>query len=185
MVPLTVKISSDQTPTQTFHFQAVHNSMLTPILSAMAIDNVLTTLEKRSGERTLVWKSVIRTPGRDVAWNSVFSGLAAREDAVASLALLTNYLMANQFHDLTILGREVEIPQSDGRQKARIVRGEARKGGVRPGEESRIGVELAVFRGGSRRVVLSLRVPPDPPPAPLNIFVGEGFSATAYDLGLL
>ncbi|HYB52767.1 MAG TPA: SpoIVB peptidase S55 domain-containing protein, partial [Thermoanaerobaculia bacterium] len=87
MVPVTVRISSEQMPTQTFHFQAVHNSMLTPILSAMAIDNVLTTLEKRSGERTLVWKSLIRTPGRDVAWNSVFSGLAAKEEAIASLAL--------------------------------------------------------------------------------------------------
>ena len=31
--------------------------MLTPILAAIAIDNVLTTLEKRTGERTLVWKS--------------------------------------------------------------------------------------------------------------------------------
>src|SRR6266496_6254474 len=53
MVPITVRISSDQIPSQVYHFQAVHNSMLTPILTAIAIDNVLTTLEKRSGERTL------------------------------------------------------------------------------------------------------------------------------------
>src|SRR5712692_5595544 len=33
MVPITVRISSDQVPLQTYHFQAVHNSMLTPILS--------------------------------------------------------------------------------------------------------------------------------------------------------
>jgi hypothetical protein len=185
MVPVTVKISSDQTPIQTFHFQAVHNSMLTPILSAMAIDNVLTTLEKRSGERTLVWKSLIRTPGRDVRWNSVFSGLSAREDAVASLALLTNYLMANEFHDLTILGLDVEISHSDRLQSARIVRVEASKEKVRPGEEIPIWVDLADFRGGSRRVAMSLRVPSDTPPGPLSIFVGDGFSATAYDLGLL
>src|SRR5450756_1624871 len=102
MVPITVRISSDAIPSQVYHFEAVHNSMLTPILTAIAIDNVLTTLEKRSGERTLVWKSAIRTPGRSVRWDSVFSGLAAREEAVASLALLTNYLMANEFHDLTI-----------------------------------------------------------------------------------
>src|SRR5215831_2499543 len=74
MVPITVRISSDLIPSQVYHFKAVHNSMLTPILSAIAIDNVLTTLEKRSGERTLVWKSAIRTPGRNVRWNSVFSG---------------------------------------------------------------------------------------------------------------
>jgi hypothetical protein len=88
MVPITVRLSSDSIPSQVYHFEAVHNSMLTPILTAIAIDNVLTTLEKRSGERTLVWKSAIRTPGRSVRWDSVFSGLAAREEAVASLALL-------------------------------------------------------------------------------------------------
>src|SRR5215813_9390137 len=127
MVPITVRISSDLIPAQVYHFQAVHNSMLTPILTAVVIDNVLTTLEKRSGERTLVWKSAIRTPGRNVRWNSVFSGLTAREDAVASLALLTNYLMANEFHDLTILGLDVEISHSDRLQNARIVRVEASK----------------------------------------------------------
>jgi hypothetical protein len=185
MVPISVKISSDQMPTQTFHFQAVHNSMLTPILSAIAIDNVLTTLEKRSGERTLVWKSSIHTPGRDVQWNSVFSGMNAREEAVTSLALLTNYLMANEFHDLTIEGLDVEISHSDRLQNARIVRVEAGKERVRPGDEIPIWVDLADFRGGNRRVVLNLKVPPDTPPGPLNVFVGDGFAATAYDLGLL
>ena len=40
--------------------------MLTPILLALAMDNVLTTLEKRAGERTIVWKSAIadRRPAR-------------------------------------------------------------------------------------------------------------------------
>ena len=66
MVPVTVRIASEDLPTQTFRFEAVHNSMLTPILTAIAIDNVLTTLEKRTGERTLVWKSSIKTPGRNV-----------------------------------------------------------------------------------------------------------------------
>jgi len=54
MVPITVRISSDEVPMQTYRFEAVHNPMLTPVLAAIAIDNVLTTLEKRSGERTLV-----------------------------------------------------------------------------------------------------------------------------------
>ena len=100
MVPITVRISSDELPAQTYRFEAVHNPMLTPVLAAIAIDNVLTTLEKRSGERTLVWKSAIKTPDRDVRWDTVFSGLQAREEAVASLALLANYLMANEFRDL-------------------------------------------------------------------------------------
>jgi len=184
MVPITIRISSEQAPAQTYHFEAVHNSMLTPILAAVAIDNVLTTLEKRMGERTLVWKSTIRTPGRSVRWDSVFSGLAAREEAIASLALLTNYLMANEFRDLTILGIETEISHSDRLQGARITRVEAQKERVRPGEEVPIWVDLVDFRGGSRRVVMNLKVAPDTPPGTLMVFVGDGAAATAYDLGL-
>jgi hypothetical protein len=182
MVPITVRISSDDVPLQTYRFEAVHNSMLTPVLTAIAIDNVLTTLEKRSGERTLVWKSAIKTPGRDVRWDTVFSGLQAREEAVASLALLANYLMANEFRDLSILGVDVEIRHSDRLQSGRIVNVEAGKERFRAGERVPIRVDVVDFRGGSRRVTLDLDVPKDTPPGPLTVFIGDGNAATAYDL---
>jgi len=184
MVPVTVRIASEDLPTQTFKFEAVHNSMLTPILTAIAIDSVLTTLEKRTGERTLVWKSSIRTPGRSVRWDSVFSGLAAREEAVTSLALLTNYLMANEFLDMTILGVDVEIRHSDRLQNAKVLNVEPRKERLRAGEKVPVWIDLVDFRGGSRRVVMDLDVPADTPPGPLTVFVGDGSAATAYDLSL-
>src|SRR5262249_59321696 len=40
MVPIAVRISSDLIPAQEYHFQAVHNSMLTPILTAVANRNL-------------------------------------------------------------------------------------------------------------------------------------------------
>ena len=184
MVPITVRISSDELPVQTYRFEAVHNPMLTPVLAAIAIDNVLTTLEKRSGERTLVWKSAIKTPGRDVRWDTVFSGLQAREEAVASLALLANYLMANEFRDLSILGVDVEIRHSDKLQSGRIVNVEAGKERFRAGERVPIRVDVVDFRGASRRVTLDLDVPKETPPGPLTVFVGDGNAATAYDLNL-
>jgi hypothetical protein len=184
MVPIRVRLSSDDIPTQTFHFEVVHNAMLTPILAAMAIDNVLTTIEKRTGERTLVWKSSISTPDRVIPWQTVFTGLAAREEAVASLALLTNYLMANEFQDLTITGLDVDIRHSDRLQSARIVNVEADRGKVRPGETVPVRVDLVDFRGSSRRVPLEVHIPPDTPPGPVTVFIGDGAAATAYDLAL-
>lgn len=184
MVPVTIRMTSENLAPQTFHFEVVHNSMLTPILLAVAIDNVLTTLEKRAGERTIVWKSAIETSDRTVHWDSVFSGLTAREEAVASLALLTNYLMANEFRDLSIRGVEVEIAHSDRLQNARIVHVEAQKDKVHPGESVPVWVDLEDFRAGLRRVVMTARVPGDAPPGPLTVFVGDGNAATAYDLAL-
>jgi SpoIVB peptidase S55 len=184
MVPITIRLTSEDLPTQTFRFEVVHNSMLTPILLALAVDNVLTTLEKRAGERTIVWKSAIDTPDRTVRWDSVFSGLGAKDDAVASLALLTNFLMANEFRDLPIRGVDVEISHSDRLQSARIVHVEAQKERVRPGDAVPVWVDLEDFRGGPRRVVLNAHVPDDAPPGPMTLFVGDGNAATAYDLSL-
>jgi hypothetical protein len=184
MVPITIRLTSEDLPTQTFRFEVVHNSMLTPILLALAVDNVLTTLEKRAGERTIVWKSAIDTPDRTVRWDSVFSGLGAKDDAVASLALLANFLMANEFRDLPIRGVDVEISHSDRLQSARIVHVEAQKERVRPGDAVPVWVDLEDFRGGPRRVVLNARVPDDAPPGPMTLFVGDGNAATAYDLSL-
>ena len=184
MVPVTIKMTSEDVPTQTFQFEVVHNSMLTPILLALATDSVLTTLEKRAGERTIVWKSSIETDDRTVQWDSVFTGLTAREEAVGSLALLTNYLMANEFHDLSVKGVEIEIVHSDKLQSARIVHVEAQKERVRPGDSVPIWIDLEDFRGGPRRVVMTAKVPDDAPPGPLTVFVGDGNAATAYDLSL-
>ncbi|MGE5413442.1 MAG: SpoIVB peptidase S55 domain-containing protein, partial [Syntrophomonadaceae bacterium] len=184
MVPITIRMKSDDLPTQTFRFEVVHNAMLTPILLAVAVDNVLTTLEKRAGERTIVWKSSIETSDRNVRWDSVFSGLSAKDDAVASLAVLTNFLMANEFRDLAIRGVDVEIAHSDRLQSARLIHVEAQKERVRPGDTVPIWVDLEDFRGGPRRVVLSAKVPADAPPGPMTLFVGDGNAATAYDLSL-
>ena len=184
MVPITIRMKSDDLPTQTFHFEVVHNAMLTPILLAVAVDNVLTTLEKRAGERTIVWKSSIETSDKPVRWDSVFSGLSAKDDAVASLAVLTNFLMANEFRDLSIRGVDVEISHSDRLQSARLIHVEAQKERVRPGDTVPIWVDLEDFRGGPRRVVLSAKVPDDAPPGPMTLFVGDGNAATAYDLSL-
>jgi hypothetical protein len=148
----------------------------------MASDSVLVTLEKRACVRTIVWKSLIQSPERTVRWDSVFSGLTAREEAVGSLALLTNYLMANEFRDLTIQGVEVEINHSDRLQSARIVHVEARRGCGRRGVL--VLVDLEDFRFGPGRGVMTAKVPEDAPPGPLTVFVGDGNAATAYDLSL-
>jgi hypothetical protein len=184
MVPVTVSIASEKVPVQKYRFEVVRNSMLTPILSAMAIDSTLTTLEKSAGERTLVWKSSIATPERTIHYQSVYSGLAAREQAVASMALLTNYLMANEFRDLTIDGIDVAIVHSDDVKSARLTSVEPDKERVRPGETVGIRVELQDFRGESRQVKMSLPIPPETPSGPLTVFVGDGVAATAYDLSL-
>jgi hypothetical protein len=184
MVPVNVSISSDTAPTQTYRFQVVRNAMLTPILASMAIDTTLSTLEKSTGERTLVWKSSIATPGRTIHYDSVFSGLNAKDQAVSAMALLTNYLMANEFHDLAIDGINVSILHSDDLKSARITDVEPEKDRVRPGETVEVRVGLQDFRGEARQLTLALPVPAGAPPGPLTVFVGDGLSATAFDLSL-
>jgi SpoIVB peptidase S55 len=184
MIPLVVRIRSADLPEQTFHFRVVKNSMLTPILSAIAVDNVLTTLEKSAGERTIVWKSAIQTRERTIHWDTVFSGLTANQEAVGSLALLTNYLMANEFHDLDIESITVEMIHSDALSSARVTSVEAGKDRIHPGETVPVRVTLQDFRKGPRDLTIDLPIPVGTPPGPLTVFVGDGAAATAFDLAL-
>jgi len=184
MVPVRVSIVSESAPVQKYEFHVVRNSMLTPILAATAIDTTLSTLEKSTGERTLVWKSSIATPGRTIHYDSVFSGLNAKDQAVSAMALLTNYLMANEFHDLAIDGIDVAIEHSDDLKNARITEVEPEKDRVRPGETVMVRVGLQDFRGTARHLMLALPIPAETPPGPLTVFVGDGLSATAFDLSL-
>lgn len=184
MIPVRLSIVSESAPAQTYTFQVVRNSMLTPILAATAIDTTLSTLEKSTGERTLVWKSSIATPGRTIHYDSVFSGLNAKDQAVSAMALLTNYLMANEFHDLAIDGIDVSIEHSDDLKNARITEVEPEKDRVRPGETVMVRVGLQDFRGKARHLMLALPIPAETPPGPLTVFVGDGLSATAFDLSL-
>ena len=83
---------------------------------------------------------------------------------MASLALLTNYLMANEFRDLTIRGVDVEISHSDRLQSARD---RPRRGaeGARPAR--RDGAGLGRPRGLPRRPAArrdERAVPADTPP---------------------
>jgi len=184
MIPVRLSIVSENAPAQTYQFEVVRNSMLTPILAATAIDTTLSTLEKSTGERTLVWKSSIDTPGRKIRYDSVFSGLNAKDQAVSAMALLTNYLMANEFRDLAIDGIDVAIEHSDDLKNARITEVEPEKDRVQPGETVMVRVGLQDFRGTARHLMLALPIPAGTPPGPLTVFVGDGLSATAFDLSL-
>jgi hypothetical protein len=100
------------------------------------------------------------------------------------MALLTNYLMANEFHDLSIEGIDVAIEHSDVLKNARITDVVPEKDRVKPGETVPLTVSLQDFRGSTRRISMSLPIPAGTPPGPLTVFVGDGLSATAFDLSL-
>jgi|PersoiStandDraft_1058852.scaffolds.fasta_scaffold03913_5 hypothetical protein len=184
MVPVDLSVASEDVPIQRYHFDVVRNSMLTPILTGLAIDSVLTTLEKSAGERTLVMKSVILTPDRTVHFDAVYSGLSAKDQAVSSMAVLTNYLMANEFHDLSIDGIRLTFEHSDILKNARITDVEPEKEKAHAGETVKVRVGLQDFRGGSRRLSIDVPIPLETPPGPLTIFVGDGNAATAYDFSM-
>ena len=146
MVPITLRISSDETPAADLpvpggsQFDADADPR-GPRHRQRPDDRC----EKRTGERTLVWKSSIRTPGaRTSAGTRSSPGFRPARKRSPRMALLTNYLMANEFHDLTILGsgrRDLALrPAPERARRAR--RGAegaraSRRGGPRVGRPRR------------------------------------------------
>jgi hypothetical protein len=184
MVPVRVRLSSEDIPTQTFHFEVVHNSMLTPILAAMAIDNVLTTIEKRTGRAHARVEVLDPDSG---SGDSVGYGLHRARRA------RRGGRFARAPHELPHGER---IPGSDD-HGSRRGHSALRPPSERPHRQRRGGSGPRASRrhrphqrgsrglpGSTRRATLAVRIPPDTPPGPLTVFIGDGGAATAYDLAM-
>lgn len=185
-VPVHVSISSDGgTKAVTFRFAVASNPQLTPLLAAYAVHAALTSQGKAQGPQTIFLKYAIHTSAGTVNYNSVFGGPLAGVQSVSALSLLTNYLMQNEFEPLRIRAIDVDLAQSYGLESSTITEVRPDRPRAHPGDVVEVGVALRRYRGATREVAMKFTVPPQTPPGPLTIFVGDGNSATAFDLSLV
>ena len=181
-IPLRLGVSSVSGGSHSYHFEIVEQPLLTPILAAIAVDATLTSRERSVGERTIVWKSSIETNAGFVRFDSVFSGASAREQATGSLALLTSFLMSNDFQPVEIRGIDVAIEHRDRASTIHLRDATLAQSRVRPGKILAIDATLDAGNGDLRHEIFQVPIPPETPPGPLAIFVGDGTSATSIDL---
>lgn len=184
MIPVTLTVHTSHNKTETYKFEVVSDSLLTPLLTKIAMYSAVTATERQVGNQTIKLKGRIAIKGQpDILLDNSFSSpngvaLFAVNDIARPLAALFN----SGFDALDVQGIEVDMTAADNRSGGTLSRLWIDKTEVRRGES----IEIQVFArhdNGSEFVErIPLAIPADAPVGPLVIMVGDGASMNQAEM---
>lgn len=178
MIPVKLTVHTSRNKTETYNFEMVSDSLLTPVLARIAFYSAINATERQIGNQTIMLKGRIALKGQpDILIDNSFSSangtaLFAVNDIARPLAMLYN----SGFDALDVSGIEAEVTSTDNRTNGALTRLWIDKNEVQRGES----VEIQLFArhdNGSEFVErIPLQIPADAPVGPLVIMVGDGAS---------
>ncbi|HSB09319.1 MAG TPA: SpoIVB peptidase S55 domain-containing protein [Blastocatellia bacterium] len=178
MVPMRVTVHTSRNKTETYNFEIVSDSFLTPLLARITLFSAISTTERQIGSQTLKLTGVLRVNGQpDVVLDNTFSAPnGAAMFAVNTVAQPIAVLLNSGFKALDLRGIDVDVTSIDSRSTGSLNRIWVDKTEVRSGET----IEIQAFArndNGSEFVErIPLVIPADAPIGPLVIMVGDGAS---------
>lgn len=189
MIPMSFEVSGGDAAQWSFDVEAVDHPQLLPLLLALTADNVLTTTRQGSGEQSIFIEYEIGVKGRNpIRIREGWSGPSARQSIPAYLAVVSGYLLTNEFEHVDIESIDVRITHDENPRIVRVVEAnyvEPRDGVINPGDVLRLDVLLRDYRGETRRETVEIEVPDSVTPGPAYLFVGSGSMITRLDFSLV
>ncbi|MBI2213651.1 MAG: hypothetical protein HYU52_08390 [Acidobacteria bacterium] len=177
MVPVSVEFEESGTRT-TQQFRIARHPMMFPLLLAMTTDSIVASTQKATGERTVVLDAEIDLSGASkVHLREGWAGAQARESIPLYLAIVSQYLLTNEFRSADIDAVKIHLSHDDELRVARITDASIRMpadGEINPGDEIVVSATLKPFRGTSFVESFTLRVPNDAPAGRSWVYLGGG-----------
>lgn len=185
-VELTVDASGSS---KTYKVNLVRHPQLSPIMLAMAADSVVANSQRAAGERTVVLESEIKLKGfAPIHLREGWAGAQARQSIPAYLAVISGYLISNEFRDAEIESVKVHLRHDDQLKIARLVEAAVEtpeSGRISPGDTVRVRAVLKPFRGESFTETIEIKIPDDQPIGGAYLMVGSGSMANQIDFTLV
>ncbi len=174
LIPLEVTLNSRRAPSRTFRFSVVHDQLFTPLLSYLAIANVLTSYERQTGAATYVLRGEARLAGQPaIAFDDVFVGDQGAANAAAYVAAPLTALYRNANEPFTLAGLSFTVDADERTRTAEIERVWLEDAVVRPGRQARVRVQLRTFDGADQVLTQAIDVPANAT-GTLQLVVSEG-----------
>ena len=174
LIPLSVTLNSEHTPSRTFSFGVVKDQTFTPLLTYLAVANVLTSYERQVGAATFTVRgtATIRKHGQ-IAFEDIFAGDQPASGAAAYVAAPLTLLMRNTTDVIDVERFELTIDATEEPRTARIERVWLDTPRPRAGRDVEIRVLLRNWRGeeSTHRVPIQL---PANVSGPLQLLVTDG-----------
>ncbi|HUP45340.1 MAG TPA: SpoIVB peptidase S55 domain-containing protein [Thermoanaerobaculia bacterium] len=187
MIPVELTVEGAGTP-KTYNVNVVRHPQLSPLMIAMAADSVVANSQRAAGERTVVLESEIKLKGFEpIRLREGWAGAQARSAIPAYLAVVSGYLISNEFRDAELESVKVHLRHDDQLRIARIIEATlvTEAGRVSPGDTVRVRAVLKPYRGEAFVETFELRIPDDQAPGSAYLMVGSGTTANQIDFSLV
>jgi hypothetical protein len=181
LIPMSITLNSDRTPSRSFNVQVVKDVTFTPLLTYLAVANVLISYERAAGPAsyTVRGTATIREHG-EIAFEDIFTGDQPAGAASAYVAGPMTFLLKNASEPVDVERLTLTIDAVEQSRTARIERVWLDTDRPRPGREAVVQVLLRTNRGEA----LIKRVPVEIPvnaTGPLQLLVADATRFAAED----
>jgi hypothetical protein len=160
MIPVALTLNSDRAGRRTFNFDVVKDVTFTPLLTYLAIANVLTSYERNAGPSSFTVRgtATIREHG-DIAFEDIFTGDQPAGGAAAYVAGPLTFLLKNASEQVDVEKMSFTIDASEQSQTARIERVWLDTDRPRAGREVNVKVLLRTFKGEELVKSIPIEIP--------------------------
>jgi SpoIVB peptidase S55. len=189
MIPIELTVDGTGEP-QSYHARVVRNPLLSPLMIAMAADAIVSNSQRAAGERTIVLDSEIDVDGLEpITLHDGWAGADARQAIPAYLAIVSSYLMSNEFHAADIRSVKIHLHHDDQLRTAKIQEATVETpadGEIHPGDTVKVRTVLKPYRGEVFTETFDVHIPETMKPgAGAYLFVGSGSMLNQLDFGLV
>ena len=172
-----------------YEFQLARHPILSPLLLAMVADSVVAVGQRAAGERTVMLESEIDVEGiGSVRLRDGWAGAEARQAIPVYLAVISSYLMSNEFKDAPIEGIRIRLRHEDDLRVARVISASVTgpaDGQINPGDRLTVRAQLKPFRGEVFTETFEVDVPRTARVGGAYLLVGGGRVANRLDFSLV
>lgn len=181
MIPVSITLNSDRAPARTFSFGVVRDVTFTPLLTYLAVANVLTSYERGVGPASFSVRgtAAIRSQG-EIAFEDIFTGDQPAGGAAAYVAGPLTMLLKNALEPVNLERITLTIEAAEQQRTARIERVWLDTTRPRPGQTVGVFVSLRTARGEELVRQVSIPLPANPPPG-LQLLVADAVRTGADD----
>lgn len=187
-IPVTLTVDGSG-PARTYHVNVVRHSQLSPLILAMAVDTVVANAQRAAGERTVTLDSEIDLKGLPpIRLREGWAGAQARSAIPAYLAVVSGYLMSNEFRDAHIEGVQIHLHHDDQLRIAKLMDASIippENGRISPGDTVKVRATLKPFRGEPFIETFDVKVPENQSPGHAYLLIGSGTVLNQVDFSLV
>ena len=189
MIPVDLTVEGSG-PVQSYHVNIIRNSVLSPLILAMAADSVVANAQRAAGERTVLLESDIKVKGFSdpIHLREGWAGVQARQAIPAYLAVVAGYVMSNEFRPADIEGIKLHLRHDDQLKIAKLTEASIEtpaNGRITPGTIVKVRTVLKPYRGESFVETFDVKIPDNQTPGSAYLLIGSGSVVNQVDFSLV